>query len=255
MLILGLTGGIATGKTTVSQYFSSDYQIPVIDADKIAREIVEPNTPCYKAIVEHFKPLIPDLLLPANDASKNKPLNRASLGAYVFTHKEELKILNSITHPAVRKRIYSLLFQAFIHNEPVVILDVPLLFESGLDWICSRTLTISCDYETQLQRLLQRNNELTPDQAKNRINSQMKMTDKMKLSDYVIDNNSDIEALRQNLANFVKQHLPAHSSNKTSSFRYALNSWWNWFQFIFPPFAIIGAAVSLIRKIVSKYFC
>lgn len=247
MLVLGLTGGIATGKSTISKYFTDDYHIPVIDADKIARDIVKPHTPCYNEIVEYFQPKVADLILP-----DSYELNRAALGAYVFAHKEDLRKLNSITHPVVRRTIYYLLFTSYINREPIVILDVPLLFESGLNWICSRTLTINCNYENQLERLLERNKELTRDQAINRINAQMKMVDKVKLSDYVIENDGTLDDLKTSLDIFVKQRLPAHISNKDNDkFRFMINSWWNWFQVIFPPFAIFGASLALFRKVIK----
>ncbi|KAG0688751.1 hypothetical protein C6P40_000559 [Pichia californica] len=250
MLILGLTGGIATGKSTVSHYLSEKYHIPIIDADKIAREIVEPGTPCFKAIVDHFKPLIPDITI--IDENGNTILNRSALGAFVFANKKELKVLNSITHPAVRKRILYLLFKSYISNDPVVILDIPLLFESGMDWLCSRTLTISCNSKTQLERLLSRNSELTKEQASNRINSQMDLSKKLKLSDYVINNDFGLKELEENVDNFVKTNLLALNVNKDIGWNYKISLWWNWYQLIFPPFAFAGAIAALIRKWISK---
>lgn len=251
MLILGLTGGIATGKSTVSYYLSEKYNIPVIDADKIAREIVEPGTPCFNSIVAHFQSLIPDLLI--TNSSGIKVLNRAALGAYVFANKEELKILNSITHPAVRRRILYLLFISYLNNEPVVVLDIPLLFESGMDWLCSRTLTISCNPEIQLERLLNRNKELTREQALNRINSQMKLSTKIKLSDFVITNNLGLKELEDNLDEFVRSNLLALNINKNNGWSYIINSWWNLFQLTFPPLAFLGAIISTLRKLKSRY--
>lgn len=255
MLILGLTGGIATGKSTVSHYFSDKYHIPVIDADKIARDVVEPGTPGYNAIVKYFGPLVPDLTLNNDDNdpnTENGPLNRAALGAYVFSHKHELKILNSITHPAVRKRILYLLFKSYLQLEPVVVLDIPLLFESGMDWLCSRTLTISCNSDHQLERLLSRNKELTKDQALDRINSQMQLAEKVKLSDYVIFNDGGLDELKTNLDNFVKQNLPALQVNKANGWKHLVSSWWNLFQLIFPPFGALSAFVALLRKWIYK---
>lgn len=251
MLILGLTGGIATGKSTVSRFLSDQYHIPVIDADKIAREVVEPGTSAYQTIVEHFKPLIPELI----DSSKeDAPLNRAALGAYVFTHKEDLKKLNSVTHPAIRKKILYLLLKNYLSKEPVVILDIPLLFESGMDWLCSRTLTISCDPKHQLNRLLERNKELSETQATDRINSQMQLAEKIKLSDYSIANDGNLEDLNRKLDEFVHQNLPALKVNQNCGWSYTISSCWNCFQVMFPPFAIIGAVCALARKKFNKSY-
>lgn len=259
MLILGLTGGIATGKSTVSHYFANEYHIPVIDADKIARDVVEPDTLCYNKIIKHFGPLIPDLTLvngqEDNVDAVSPPLNRAALGAYVFSHRQDLKILNAITHPAIRKRILCLLFEQYVNKAPVVVLDVPLLFEGGLDWICSRVLTISCDSEKQLERLLSRNNELTPEQAENRIDSQMKLSRKIELSDYVVENNGGLDDLKENIDKFVKINLPALDINKPNNgWKWTLNNRWNLLQVYFPPFALLSAILALFRKSIFKLY-
>lgn len=251
MLILGLTGGIATGKSTVSGFLSDNYHIPVIDADKIAREVVEPGTSTYQAIVEKFQPLIPELI---DSSKKDAPLNRGALGAYVFTHKKDLKKLNAITHPAIRKKILYLLFKNYLNKEPVVILDIPLLFESGMDWLCSRTLTISCNPEHQLKRLLERNKELSEIQATDRINSQMQLAEKVKQSDYSIFNDGNLEDLKRKVDEFVHQNLPALQVNQNCGWSYTISSWWNWFQVMFPPFAIVGAVCALTRKMFNKSY-
>jgi len=121
MLLLGLTGSIATGKSTVSSILSqSPYSLPIIDADTLARKVVEPGTPGYKAIVKYFGPTTPDLLLPPDHPlcggkengkdGKGRPLDRPVLGRRVFgdseERKKERKVLNSIIHPAVGKEMY-----------------------------------------------------------------------------------------------------------------------------------------------------
>lgn len=247
MLILGLTGGIATGKSSVSKIFEEKYKLPIIDADKIAREVVEPGNKAYDQIIKHFNPLIDNLV---ND---DKSLNRGALGSYVFSHRDELKVLNSISHPAIRRRILYLIWKEYINGSSVVILDIPLLFESGMDWLCSRVLTISCNSQNQLERLLKRNKELTEDEAINRINSQMKIIDKVKKSDYFIDNDSSFEELENSVEKFVKLNLPAIKvTNNNNNYSYMINSWWNYFQAIFPPFAILGIFNATIRKSILK---
>lgn len=244
MLILGLTGGISTGKSTVSSYLSEKYKIPIIDADKIARDVVKPNTPAYNAIVEHFSPRIPELI-----SKEDRSLNRAALGAYVFNDKEELKKLNSITHPAVRKQILHKIFNYYIQKQPVIILDIPLLFESGMDWLCSRVLTVTCEPDTQLSRLLKRNPELTTTQAENRIKSQMLLPLKTALSDYVIENNGSVEELKQKIDEFVTLNLPTVRYNRRNNVSYLVHNLWNYLQVIFPPFAVIGGLWAFLRKL------
>ena len=122
MLLLGLTGSIATGKSTVSRILHDEHQLPIIDADVLARQVVEPGTQGYKAIVDYFGPLTPDLLLPASDAlsggqedgpsGKGRPLNRPALGRAVFGTGREVeerrRVLNGIVHPAVRREMLRL---------------------------------------------------------------------------------------------------------------------------------------------------
>jgi dephospho-CoA kinase len=185
MLIIGLTGSIATGKSTISRLLSNaPYKIPLIDADVIAREVVEPGTPGYAKIVSHFGESI---LQPAAQDSKSKsnpkgrPLDRAALGRLVFGASPEAtrnrKVLNSIVHPAVRWRMASLVLQAYVKGAWAVVLDVPLLFESGLDIFCGTVLVVGVsDSEIQLRRLLERDRKMsgsmTEDEARGRVASQ-----------------------------------------------------------------------------------
>jgi dephospho-CoA kinase len=174
MLLLGLTGSIATGKSTVSSILSKPpYSLPIVDADLIARQVVEPGTAGYNAIVEHFLPTTPDLLLP--DATpKGRPLNRPALGRRVFGSGEEKerdrKKLNSIVHPAVRKEMYRQMVWAYLRGNWAVVLDVPLLFESGWERYCGTILVVGVsDPAIQIQRLRDRDSHLTEEDARNRV--------------------------------------------------------------------------------------
>ncbi|GME71670.1 unnamed protein product [[Candida] boidinii] len=135
MLIVGLTGGIACGKSTVSKRLEEHHKLPIVDADKIAREIVQPGKPSYNKIVTYFGQKIPNLV---ND---DNTLNRQALGGYVFANKDELRVLNSFTHPEVRKQMVWNVIKAWLSFEKMVILDVPLLFESKLDVYCADCIT------------------------------------------------------------------------------------------------------------------
>jgi dephospho-CoA kinase len=154
MLLLGLTGSIATGKSTVSQILSlSPYNLPVVDADKVARQVVEPGTSGYNQIVSHFGPSTPDLLLPASAETggengpngKGRPLNRPALGRRVFGEgkDEDRKALNKIVHPAVRAEMYKQMGSAYIRGNWAVVLDVPLLFESGWEPLCGTIMVVA----------------------------------------------------------------------------------------------------------------
>ncbi|KAK0623329.1 dephospho-CoA kinase [Immersiella caudata] len=191
MLLIGLTGSIATGKSTVSSILSSPpYNLPIIDADLLARKVVEPGTPGYRAIVSHFGPTTPDLLLPAGPDlpengpdGKGRPLNRPALGRRVFGQDEAVKKdrakLNSIVHPAVRREMFYAVLRAYLRGERAVVLDVPLLFESQLDRYCGMVMVVAVkDPQVQMARLRARDPHLSEEDARNRVKSQGDVRDK-----------------------------------------------------------------------------
>jgi dephospho-CoA kinase len=122
---VGLTGGIASGKSTVSRLLSTKHKFPIVDADVIARDVVQPGTSAYARIVTHFGE---DIVL--RDGSLQ--IDRKKLGGVVFRDAEKRKVLNSIVHPAVRWAMLSAVMKLWIHGESVCILDVPLLVEANL---------------------------------------------------------------------------------------------------------------------------
>ncbi|EPX71982.1 dephospho-CoA kinase [Schizosaccharomyces octosporus yFS286] len=195
MYIIGLTGSIATGKTTVSKQFHEKYHVPVIDADILARKVVEPGTSCLRQIRKEFGQ---EVILPDGN------LNRPELGKIIFETPSKRKLLNSIVHPAVRKAMLKDLFYYYITGHGMVILDVPLLFEAKMHSICWKTICVASSIETQKRRLLKRNPEYSSEDADRRIQSQTPIQEKEYLADYVIDNNSDFDSLSRNIhATFV----------------------------------------------------
>lgn len=201
MLIVGLTGGIATGKSTVSTRLAENHNLTIIDADLIAKEVVQPGKNAYTQIVKTFAD-VEDLI---ND---DKSLNRAALGSAVFGNKEKLSKLNSIVHPAVKKEIVWRILSAYFRLERLVILDVPLLFESGLDMVCGLTISVSSSDKLQIERLLNRNPELSREDAEKRISSQMPSSHRNYRADIVIENNSDVASLRKEVDHVVKAITP-----------------------------------------------
>lgn len=229
MLIVGLTGGIAAGKSTVSEKLKKEYGLTIIDADLIAKQVQEPGRSSYNKIVQYFGPKVDNLLL------EDGNLNRPELGKYVFGDKEELKKLNSFVHPAVRFEIFKQILIAYLKLNKLVILDVPLLFEAGLDKICGATITVICKEEIQLERLLKRNQYLSEEDAKQRINSQMPNHLKIRKSDYIIDNSSTLEDLDEQISGTVNRVTPF-------IIRHLLE--------LFPPFAVFSAfGTFMIRRI------
>jgi len=183
MFIVAVTGGIATGKSTVSKVFQEN-GIPVVDADKIAREIVQPGKPCWHKIREVFGDEV---------FHPTKEINREALGRAIFSDKELRGKLNKITHPVIHRTIFIQVFKYFMTGHPWIVLDLPLLFETGiLMEFIHKIITVSCDSETQLQRLMERN-EYSAEDAKKRIDSQMPLEKKCEQSHFVIDNSGSIE--------------------------------------------------------------
>ncbi len=181
-LIIGLTGGIASGKSTISNFFTSQGLI-VIDADVEARLAVEKGEPAYSKIVAHFGS---DILL------EDGCLNRARLGEIVFSDEKQRAVLNGIVHPDVRNRMNAKQEEAVKAGHRAVILDIPLLFENKLDRTVDKTVLVYVETNTQIQRLMDRNG-LSLEQAKLRVGAQMPLDEKKVLADRIIDNNGSVE--------------------------------------------------------------
>lgn len=186
-LIIGLTGSIGTGKSTIANKFR-DLDIPVVDADLIAREVVEPGKDAYQDIVATFGKEI---------LQNDKTLDRKALGNIVFNNEEKRKQLNAIIHPAIRKEMVRQRDEWVRNGKECVVLDIPLLYESGLTHYVDKVIVVYVDPEIQLQRIMDRD-QSTEEEAKSRINSQIPVSEKAKKADAVIDNNrSKEESYRQ----------------------------------------------------------
>lgn len=184
--VIGITGGIASGKSSVS-FFLKDLGFTVIDADIAAREVVEPGEEAYEKIVEAFGIQI---------LQADKTIDRAKLGGIIFNDPEKRLLLNSIVHPAVRKRMIAQKDAAFAWEEETVFMDIPLLFESKLTTMVNKTLLIYVDERVQIERLMIRNG-YSEAEALARITSQMPLSEKRALADAVIDNNGDFEETKR----------------------------------------------------------
>lgn len=192
-LVVGLTGGIASGKSTVSK-FIQEKGYPIIDADLEARLAVEVGEPAYNEIITSFSK---DIL------QENGEIDRAKLGSIVFHDEEQRLKLNSIVHPDVRRRMLEKKGAAIQSGSKLVVLDIPLLFESKLTTLVNKVLLVYVDEQTQLERLMNRNH-FTQEEALARIQSQMPLKDKVKLSDAIIDNNGPLEETRAQLEHILE---------------------------------------------------
>ena len=193
-LVIGLTGGIASGKSTVSNMFKK-MNIIVIDADVEARLAVMKGEAAYERIVAEFGR---EILL------ENGEIDRKKLGSIIFHQADKRQRLNEMTHPEVRKRMLEQVETAKNKDEEVVILDIPLLFESKLNHMVDKTLLVYVDRETQLHRLIERNNLSLVD-AEARIQSQMPLKDKVMLADAVINNNGSIDDTKRQLIGLLAE--------------------------------------------------
>lgn len=187
-LVIGLTGGIASGKSTVANMLI-DKGITVIDADIIAKQAVEKGMPAYRQIIDEFGE---DILL------ENGDIDRRKLGAMVFTNEQKRLTLNSIVHPAVREEMLKRRDESIANQETFVVLDIPLLFESKLESLVDKIIVVSVTKELQLERLIKRN-QLTEEEALSRIRSQMPLEEKVSRADNVIDNSGTLEETKQQL--------------------------------------------------------
>ncbi len=187
-MIIGLTGSIASGKSTVANMLR-EKGYPIVDADLIAREVVEPGSPVLDKIQQAFGKDV---------VREDGTLNREQLGAIIFTDEAKRQQLNELIHPAIRGQMVSQKESYLAQGYQTVIMDIPLLFESKLHDYVEKILVVSVTKELQKQRLIARN-ELTEEEADSRIASQLDMDSKEQGADAVIHNNDTIEETEKQL--------------------------------------------------------
>ena len=192
--VIGVTGGIASGKSTISTMIK-ELGFTVVDADLAARAVVEPGEPAYNEVVATFGKEI---------LHEDGSINRGLLGKIIFHDKEKRLQLNAIVHPAIRAYTQRQKEEAFARGEHVVFMDVPLLFEGKLTNTVDVSLLVYVDDEIQLQRLMERNG-LAKEEALARIHSQMPLAEKRALADEIINNNGTIEESRQQLMKILQK--------------------------------------------------
>lgn len=260
MLLLALTGSLATGKSTVSAILSSPpHSLPIIDADLLARKVVEPGTRGYDQIIAHFGSTTPDLLLPLpaadddddagevdkgrgkeqdREKGQRRPLNRAALGERVFGSSSERvrdrKVLNGIVHPAVRWAMCKSILYYYVMGHWAVVLDIPLLYDSGLDIFSPVVLMVACSPATQLARLRSRDPHLSGEEAHNRIASQWGVEAKVRRTEargegrgWVVWNDGDREELRGRVGEVMGEVERGRKGG-----------WWRWVSWLVP---VLGA--------------
>lgn len=187
-MIIGLTGSIASGKSTVSAMLK-EKGYPIVDADEIARLVVEPGTSVMQVIREEFGEEM---------VREDGSLNREKLGERIFGNLEDREKLNNIIHPAIRAEMLKQKETHLAHGANTVVMDIPLLFESKLQSFVEKIIVVSVTPEIQKERLMTRN-QFTEKEAEDRIKSQLSMNIKEAGADAVIDNNGVLEETRKQL--------------------------------------------------------
>ncbi len=190
--LIGLTGGIATGKSTVSKLLAT--KLPIVDADKIAWQVEGPGQPTTQKIVAHFG---------QQAVLADGRLNRPWLGQLVFNDAQALQDLTAITRLPIQYVMFEAIVAANQQQPDAIILDVPLLFESGWQHVCDQVLVVTASPAVVLQRLMARNH-LSQQAAQARIDSQMPLAQKVARADVVIDNGANIDKTKAAVLKWLK---------------------------------------------------
>ena len=185
MTVVALTGGIASGKSTVAEMFR-ELGATCIDADDVSREVVEPGTPALREIVAAFGP----------DVLSEGRLDRAALGALIFADHAKREVLNGIVHPRVRERTAQLIDETQIaHPDAVIVYSIPLLVEAGSGRTFDKVIAVSAEAQTRVQRLIA-SRGMSETDARARVAAQADESERLAIADFVIDTNDSLEHTR-----------------------------------------------------------
>ncbi len=196
MLIIGLTGGIGSGKSTATSHLEKkNYKI--IDADKIARQITQKGEPTLQELKDAFGDEIID--------KKTGELKRKMLAEMAFSDSKKEKLLNEITHKAIISKIEEDINRYKKSGEKIIFLEAPLLFETGVDKYCDLVWLIVAEHEKKVERILARE-KISRTDVINRINCQMKDDEKLPLADEVLDNSNERESLLKQIDELIKKY-------------------------------------------------
>jgi dephospho-CoA kinase len=185
MRLFGLTGGIATGKSAVSKMFV-ERGMPLIDADVIAREVVQKGQPAVAEIAARFPGVVRD----------DGTVDRQALGSRIFGNAAEREALNAITHPRIREAFRQRSLQLAAAGAPMVLYDAPLLIENGLQGALDGVVLVVAPFDLQRRRLMERN-QLTSAEAEQRIRSQMPLDEKRQFARWIVDNSGSLEETKR----------------------------------------------------------
>lgn len=191
--VVGLTGGIACGKSSVADILRK-FEVPIIDADEIAHQIMEPGNQAYSLIVQEFGPKI---------LNGDGTINRQVLGDRVFGDSNARQKLELLTHPIIIRRIKELIADFALTNTKLLVVEVPLLFETGMEKFFDAIWVVSTKPDFQLKRLMQRNG-LSKEQAVQRLANQLPLSYKESKADKIIFNNSEFKDLTKEVQHIIE---------------------------------------------------
>ena len=180
---IGLTGGIASGKTTITNYIRKHKNIPILDADNLSRDLIQPNTYGYKKILDYFGNKIID-----NKKNSEKAINRKLLRDIIFKHQESKEWVEKLLHPLIKEKMIEKCSQ--YKNNQTIILVIPLLFEAKFEDICTEIWLVKCPRELQKNRLIKRD-KISEKEAYELINFQLSFEEKRKFADIILDNSDN----------------------------------------------------------------
>ena len=179
---IGLTGGIASGKTTITNYIRKHKNIPIIDADHLSRELIKPNTNGYRKILDYFGNKIID------NNNSEREINRKLLRNIIFKHSESKEWIEKLLHPLIKEKMIEECSQ--YKNNETIVLVIPLLFEAKFEDICTEIWLVECPKELQKKRLIKRD-KICEKEAYETINLQLSFEEKRTLADIILDNSDD----------------------------------------------------------------
>ena len=191
---IGLTGGIASGKSTIANYIKKYRDIPILDADQYSKELIKPKGNCYKKVVAYFGPQIVDEYSSVNE------INRALLKKIIFENSIHRKWIQNLLHPLIKEKMIEKCNQ-FDKNK-ILLLVIPLLFEAKFTDICTEIWLVKCPKEVQKKRLMKRN-IISENEAEKIINLQLDFEDKSKFSDVILDNSDNKQLWKNTIQKLV----------------------------------------------------
>ena len=180
---IGLTGGIASGKTTITNYIRKHKNVPILDADNLSRELIRPNTYLYKKILDYFGNKIID-----NKNDSERVINRKLLRNIIFKNSESKVWIEKLLHPLIKEKMIEECNQ--YNNTQTLVLVIPLLFEAKFEDICTEIWLVKCPKEIQKKRIMNRD-KISEKEASESINLQLSFEEKRKFSNIILDNSDD----------------------------------------------------------------